>query len=347
MTLTAPAQLTAPTQLAPEAPPAAPRGGTSGAAAPVRAPGVSATAPRELVHRAAISEVFVTDWEERGGDAYELAAQWPRCHSFFTPPSSSHHMPTLVAETIRQSVFVLAHAEYAIPFGHAFVMEELSYRTSRAGIQVGSSPTDVQIQATCAEFIRKGRRVVGFRTDVLLLRGDRPFASGSASFTSVSPAVYQRLRGAQRGVTGQGLRLPAPVCPEYVGRSSAQDVVIAPTGQRDVWHVRADTSHPTMFDHPVDHVPGMVLLEAACQAASAASYPSPFHAVGMSASFTRYAEHDAPCVLTTDHQPERGTATVTGTQEGRLVFTATLSDDTGVAPYAVPDRVAPAPTAST
>ncbi|MCK1794599.1 hypothetical protein MTQ01_00860 [Streptomyces sp. XM4193] len=337
MTLTAPTQFAAPAQPVALAPTIAPHRAGSGSTT-VRAPGFSATAPRELVHRAAISEVFVTDWESRGGDTYELAAQWPRCHSFFTPPSSSHHMPSLVAETIRQSVFVLAHAEYGIPFGHAFVMNELSYRTSRAGIRVGSSPADVQLLATCTEFTRKGRRVAGFRTEVTLLRDGRPFAAGSASFTAVAPAVYRRLRGAQHRAAGQGPHLPAPVCPEYVGRSSALDVVLAPTDRRDVWHVRADTSHPTMFDHPVDHVPGMVLLEAACQAAAAASHPGTFHALRVHATFARYAEYDSPCVLTADHRPESGFATVTGTQAGQLVFTATLGNDTTLDSYAAPDR---------
>ncbi|MFD3416359.1 AfsA-related hotdog domain-containing protein [Streptomyces decoyicus] len=50
-----------------------------------------------------------------------------------------------------------------------------------------------------------------------------------------------------------------------------------------------------LFDHPVDHVPGMLLLEAARQSAHKAAHPMPTIAIGVEAVFSHYVELDAPC----------------------------------------------------
>src|SRR4051812_26459174 len=59
------------------------------------------TIPRSLVHRAAVSEVFVTDLNILGEGTFEVGAQWPRRHSFFGPRTPAFHDPMLYAETIR------------------------------------------------------------------------------------------------------------------------------------------------------------------------------------------------------------------------------------------------------
>jgi hypothetical protein len=58
----------------------------------------------------------------------------------------------------------------------------------------------------------------------------------------------------------------------------------------------ADTSHPAYFDHPQDHLPGMVLLEAYRQVAllavadACAWAPESLMVVACDARFSRYAE---------------------------------------------------------
>jgi hypothetical protein len=89
-----------------------------------------------------------------------------------------------------------------------------------------------------------------------------------------------------------------------------------------------------MFDHPVDHVPGMVLIEAACQAASARVYPREYRALSVTSEFYRYAEFGSPCVITLQDDPDDAAAVrVTGTQEGEPVYEATLRSDPGDRPF--------------
>nr|WP_248002016.1 AfsA-related hotdog domain-containing protein [Streptomyces sp. RPA4-2] len=89
-----------------------------------------------------------------------------------------------------------------------------------------------------------------------------------------------------------------------------------------------DTAHPTFFDHPVDHIPGMVLLEAARQAALVSTGMPDALLLGLKSNFARYAEFDAPCWIEPRVEPH-GTdggvlVRVRGTQHAETVFTAEL-----------------------
>lgn len=228
------------------------------------------TVPKELVHRAAVAEVMLTDWERQDDTHFTVTAQWPRGHSFFTPVHGTHHDPLMAVETFRQVGALLGHAEFGVPFGHQFLMKDLSIAVEHEQLEMGGAPASIDIEVTCTDVKRRGGRLAGLRYEAVLRRDGRPAATAAASYTCIAPAVYQRLRG-DRPLSGAQRQLPltAPTAPQSVGRISPMDVVLSPTDQPDRWFLRADTRHPVLFDHPVDHIPGMVLLEAARQATSA------------------------------------------------------------------------------
>lgn len=89
-----------------------------------------------------------------------------------------------------------------------------------------------------------------------------------------------------------------PVDPHRVDRTSPDDVVLSPVagGRPGRWMLRVDPAHPVLFDHAVDHAPGMLLLEAARQAAHAVGGGSST-VFGMRTHFARYVELDAPAVV--------------------------------------------------
>ncbi|WP_240804132.1 AfsA-related hotdog domain-containing protein [Streptomyces sp. A0592] len=112
--------------------------------------------------------------------------------------------------------------------------------------------------------------------------------------------------------------------------------------------LRADINHPILFDHPVDHAPGMLLLEAVRQAAYASAFPRRGVLTDMEMQFFRYAELNSPCWIETTALPDRTAAPdgrrlpvrVVARQNGEEVFTATAAITT-MAP--VPQRVFSAP----
>ncbi|WP_240957757.1 ScbA/BarX family gamma-butyrolactone biosynthesis protein [Streptomyces chilikensis] len=290
--------------------------------------GLTATVPKELVHRAGVAEVMLTGWNRIGEDRFSLTAQWPRSHSFFTSVQGCHD-PLLAAETVRQAGILLAHTEYHVPLGHHFLVHDLDVSVRPEHMRVGQAPASLQLDVRCSEVRRRGRALTGLRIHVEIRRDGRLVATGGGSLTCVAPLVYRRLRADHLSDDGPSkvLRLTAPVPPQMVGRISPTDVVLSPLGADDRWQLRVDTNHPVLFEHANDHVPGMVLMEAARQAATA-FLGRPDLPLEVACRFDRYAELDAPCIVEAapEHTgPGASAVRVTATQNGARVFSSTVT----------------------
>ncbi|MEU3554285.1 ScbA/BarX family gamma-butyrolactone biosynthesis protein [Streptomyces fragilis] len=289
--------------------------------------GLTATVPREFVHRASVAEVFLTGWHERGSDRFTVFAQWPRGHSFYSP-IAKHYDPMLAAETIRQVGALLAHAAFDVPMGHQFLMWELSYDVVPALLRIGSAPMDLEIDVRCVEIKRRGGRLTGLRYEAVLRSEGEIVAEGGARYTVTTPEAYRRLRASRNADVVVPDTSNRRLSPLFVGRADQNDVVLARTGTPGQWLLHIDLSHPVLFDHFVDHVPGMMLLEAARQAALTVGSPEArLLPQGVAGTFHRYAELDSPCWIhvnsvTPTVQGQR--ARITGHQGGNAVFTATV-----------------------
>jgi hypothetical protein len=281
------------------------------------------TVPKELVHRASVSEVMLTDWEFKAEDQFVVTAQWPRRHSFYATVEDCHD-PLIVAETIRQAGILLGHAEYGVPLDYRFLMWDLAIVVKPQHMLVDAAPATLSIEITCKDVKRRRGDLSGLRYEALIFRNGHLAATGGARFTCVSPAVYERLRAPRSGAAIRPIPLTAPLAPQDVTRLSPTDVVLSPADEPGQWQLRVDTRHPVLFDHPVDHIPGMLLLEAARQAV-VAHMGRPCLPLDVTAEFTRYGELDAPCLIKVHPMPgphPAGTerVLVTGHQEDTLVF---------------------------
>ncbi|MER8011804.1 ScbA/BarX family gamma-butyrolactone biosynthesis protein [Streptomyces sp. NPDC094149] len=310
--------------LTPPAGPGAPTGG-----APAFQP-LTSTVPKELVHRASVAEVMLTDWARRSEDHFTLAAQWPRGHSFFTTIDGCHD-PLIAAETIRQAGLLLAHAEYQVPLGHCFLVSDLNVAVRPAQMRVAATPATLELDVRVRDIKQRRGEVTGFRIEVALHRDGQLLATGGGTQTCIAPRVYQRLRAARGPGDLQVLPLTAPEPPQRVGRMSPTDVVLSPLGQPHRWQLRVDTRHPVLFDHLVDHVPGMLLIEAARQATTATLGHTTLP-LAITSQFLHYVELDTPC--TVEAHPTDGTGTdpggtrtvhVTARQNEEDVFRCTLT----------------------
>ncbi|MFJ8754750.1 ScbA/BarX family gamma-butyrolactone biosynthesis protein [Streptomyces sp. NPDC102441] len=297
-------------------------------------PQLTTTVPRQYVHRASVSEVLLTGWEAAadrvagGAESFVVRAEWPRGHSLFSQVAG-YQDPMLLIESVRQIGSLLSHAEFGAPFGHQFLMWGMSFATTAEMLVAGPAPTEVELHTVCSDVVRRGKTLSSMRYDVTAVVDGAALATGRAGFSCTSPAVHRRLRGDRPTSTGY---LPGrPIDPARVGRNDAGHVVLAEdrTGAGPHrWGLRVDTTHPIFFDHPVDHVPGMVLLEAARQAAHASTGMPDALVVALDSTFTRYVELDAPCLI--EASPSRPDAsggvrvTVEGTQQGQAVYSAEL-----------------------
>jgi hypothetical protein len=283
---------------------------------------------KELAHRTTETDVFPARWTRISDARFRFSAHWPADHPFFGPVDDLHQDPMIVGETLRQASMVLAHAEFGAPADTHFVMWDLTVRVDPTALLLAEAAEPVEFDVVCSEVRRRGRGLHSMRTTMEFRRAGRLVARGTGSTGCTSPRAYRRLRAGRLNALDTPVPLLPGIAPQTAGRAGAEDVVLAPADRPGVWNLRVDTGHPVLFPRPNDHVPGMVLFEAARQAATAASGLHPFLPGRMTAEFARYAELHSPCRIETeileDH-PGEVTVRVSGRQDGALVFTAGLT----------------------
>lgn len=286
--------------------------------------------PRQYVHKAAQSEVLLTGWHAHGDDSFRITAQWPRAHSYYGS-FDGRHDPMLLAETVRQTVPLLSHLGYDVPFGHRQIWDHLSWTVDPAALSCGPAPAEIELDVRCSDVTRRAARLAALRMDIELTRDGMPLGTASTRFTSQAPNFYTRLRGRYADLDQAIARcvpLAPPASARRVGRTGFADVVLSPSDTAHRFQLRVDLNHPVLFDHPVDHVPGMLLLEAARQATHEVLHPRRVLITGMESAFHRYVEFDAPCWVESEvlgAGPDGAVVRVSASQRGHEVFTATVS----------------------
>ncbi|MFE0648437.1 ScbA/BarX family gamma-butyrolactone biosynthesis protein [Streptomyces sp. NPDC059534] len=309
--------------------------------------GVTTHVPGEFVHRADPADIIPTGWTQLRENRFSVSARWPAAHPFFSPVAGDRHDPVLVAETIRQATMLVAHAELGVPVDDQFVMWGLHYTADPDALAVDGLSSDVTVDLVFSDLSSRGGRLRDLCVSIVLTRDGRHLATGGALARCTSALAYRRIRGERMAALGRPVPLIPGVAPRLVGREHAKDVVLAPGSRAGQWQLRINTGHTTLFRRPNDHIPGMVLLEAARQAATLTTGSRAFLPTAMDASFSRYAELDSPCWIEAETVPSSDpsvtTVRVDGRQDGRSVFLCTLtspSRDLAVAVGGLDSRLA-------
>ncbi|MGH6656425.1 MAG: ScbA/BarX family gamma-butyrolactone biosynthesis protein [Actinocrinis sp.] len=288
--------------------------------APISALTYDSTVSRAMVHRRAVAEVFVTDAAPEPDGRYAVAAQFPRGHSFFNDGPGGYHDLMMVAEAVRQAGVYIAHAYFGLPADRPFIFGRLDLAADGlAAVLAGPRPSQARILADPVPTGPQGRAMRGLDfTGTVQIDDAADTIGGGASLLFMSPRGYQAFRerarqgalaGGEQSTPPERLRAAVSPCPPaLVGRTNEANVVVGNLVARDERTVSTavlvDVNHPVLFDHPLDHVPGMLLLEAARQgavvAASRLAGLAPAKAVvtACRASFTTFTELDLALSLT-------------------------------------------------
>lgn len=287
--------------------------------------------PKALVHKHDASQVLLSALERTGDDEFAIAADWDHAGRLMGSQECIHNRALLLTETIRQSFPLISHVGYGVPFTDHLVWDQYRYALAPRTLESRPITGPCELRVRCHDIARRRGRVARLAMEITVERHGERLAAAHSRFSIQSPAIYQRLRA--RRIEAQhvmdfarGLPLPPPVSG---GSEDFRDAVLSATDERTRWQLRIDVNHPVYFDHPVDHAPGILLLEAAQQAARTMNHPRPGITEAMEARFHRYVELDRPCWVETrplpDDQQDRPRLLVTAYQDGDLCFTALVS----------------------
>lgn len=245
----------------------------------------------EAVHKRRADAVLLRHWRPEGTDRFAVRFEWPERHHLFCPARDGRvPLLTLVVESVRQVGIAIPHLAYDVPRSSAFAMSAIDGHLADA-----TSPArhlqDVVAEVEATDVVLSPTGVLRSMTVVVtFVSAGMVVACGTGSLVVLAPGSYARVRGGRPVARTAPVLPPAPgLSAPAVGRLRGRDVVLGSQGAGDL-RLRLTPEHPWFFDHPTDHVPGMVLVEAAQQAILAGSHLVP---VSLRAAFHRYAELDA------------------------------------------------------
>ncbi|MBD1539319.1 hypothetical protein HC749_14235 [Arthrobacter sp. S13_S34] len=216
-----------------------------------------------LAHKTSLAEVLLTQVLPLPDNRATVHLQWPRSHYFYETQSGSADT-LLLAESLRQITVGIAHEVYGVPTEMKFVLSALEIKNDFLIPDFSRmTPTDVMARVLVDGIVQRRSGLNALRINVAFLVGSKPFASGSLAAQIVSPHVYARFRHGK--VKPTNLADPMPSAKSEAlpcGRTGQGDRVVErlPSGQG--WRLTPDSRHPLLFDHPLDHISGMFVVEA-------------------------------------------------------------------------------------
>jgi hypothetical protein len=233
--------------------------------------------PRHLAHKRSPGNVFLTDLTVYGEDRFLCGARVPRAHRFFNEAGRSPDSDIVFyTELGRQASIAISHCFYDVPYDYVFIFEQ-SQASLLEAFWTTPDPSSSQCMAIEIKVTEKQRRKDGSVTRIVaehaIYNEREQVFRGTGAWNVKPPALLDRLRKRSVPVSlfRDGLyQQETPVRPTSVGRELPNNVVIsspkrAPDGPDFVSLLLVDPTHPFFFDHPCDHVPGMLLLEACAQ----------------------------------------------------------------------------------
>ncbi|GGY87692.1 hypothetical protein CP967_30545 [Streptomyces nitrosporeus] len=275
------------------------------------------TIDRRMVHRASVAEVFVTGMQRTGSLSFRSAAQLPVSHSYYNDHTEipARFDPLLLLETCRQASIHGAHELLEIPLETTFMVNDWDIHLDGGdALTMGERPGELLLSQLITPTHDRRERVTALGFDIQMEIAGVSVGGAHIRVSSAPTPQYASLRFMQRGSAppmtsafrGTGDRRTS-VQPSRINRFNPANVVLTDTEtdaeKRNLSAVLApDFRNAGLFDHDYDHIPAMVLMEAARQSAlllqpesrSTGKVHRSLSITSLEASFSRFAELDSP-----------------------------------------------------
>lgn len=323
----------------------------------------STLVPREHVHRDALSEVYLTDIICDRYPNFRVGVHLPKSHSYYSDhvgPAALRYDPLLLLECFRQTSILIAHRHVNVGFDQSFIFNSGDVTiVSDDALTITDAPGNGELSAVIVDEKLRDGEIIGISLEMRLQLGGSAAAIMDMVIQWMPRPVWARVRTKGRralgldeyrhGIAPQPGRAPRTDrgfhAPETLGRRIDRNVVIgevrenASAANLEI-DVLVDQRHPSLFDHPLDHIPGAVLFEAIRQSGLIAAHDlfglsaRRLRIRSFGADFTRFGELDLHTVatVTPDDDPTGYGFGVDLTQEGHQIASGRIHFDTLITP---------------
>lgn len=273
---------------------------------------------RRFVHKEDATAVLLTEVRDADERFIVFGASWPTAHAYYRVEHEGLDL-LLVAETLRQATIAAAHLLFDVPIGWSFLMDRMVVSATRTRSTFGGKNAAVEV--TVAELSKAGGHLQSMTSRVTFWVDGERVGEGEGFLRVLAPRVYERLRMAASPSHS------APTLADAHPVGSAIALSPRADGSGHTWDVRISRADPFFFDHPVDHMPGIVLFAAIREAVHRASREATvdWEVASFDGTFTRFIELDSQLSIT---------VTLDGWDGAFRVGRASVSDGLGSAVFA-------------
>jgi hypothetical protein len=278
------------------------------------APPLEQVSIQTLVHKRFPENVLLTEVRALADDHFLCTGRIPTGHPVFNDGNRIPRQDVLFyTEAGRQASLAVTHAFLDVSLEDVFIFERSQAAVTPA---IWRSPLEwesdsVVIEIKIRETVRrKNNSVTRVVAEYCMSVGNEHVFGGTGAWSIQSAALFKRLRRTSACATDSA-DLPQTSASEHADLRDPYPpnvVISAPEYTHDRSAVSAslivDRTHPYFFDHPCDHVPGMLLLEGCAQLslgafAQAGLAPSRRAAItAYDIDFTQFVECSLPTLLT-------------------------------------------------
>lgn len=231
------------------------------------------TVSKELVHRAAVSEVFLTDINNIEEDKFYTGAHLPRTHSYYNDvPSKTHYENIVLLEVCRQSSIIIAHNYYNAPLNAKFIFNEAKFHIEdNKALLIKASPSSVLTEIDVISKDLRNNKLNGLTFEMRVYVDCKLAATKLMDITWLDLPVWNKIRNKalQFAESFSEIKFSRSAnqleSRDVVGRDNTENIVLHSIENKNgkyVAGIHINKAHPAIFDHPLDHVPGMLLIEA-------------------------------------------------------------------------------------
>ncbi|MGO1592518.1 MAG: AfsA-related hotdog domain-containing protein [Ancrocorticia sp.] len=268
--------------------------------------------PKNLVHRLHESEAFlrhpITD-----DDHLVFGFSIPEDHELFTGETESPPL-ILMLELIRQLSIATSHIYGGVSILFHAISRKLQFEWNSVPISVAALNSDRASAIVTPEILERdamGTSAMTFAIRVMYY--GKEVARGSCSALRATPHEYKKSRGRHWAYTSVNSKQST----QFLSSAASTTRVLSA-------NLEWNCLNTFYFDHPTDHVPGMVLAGAALECWETLNPSLPPHSITM--SFTKYAELDSEIRVraTTRNRAPYRPMTIDFSQNNHLVSSAVV-----------------------